>query len=339
MVKRFLNFLFDDASSLSMGRLMVKGMTWLMIGVLIGRLAFFVTRIVAARILGTVALGEFGLIESTVNMFVGYAGLGMVVAISKNLAESFRPDPQRAGRILATVGLLSGSLFFGLLLAFFMTSKILAFRLSSDPGFITSLRIGMLLSLHIPAGLATAILNAFQNFRNVTYANIIQGLSSLFLTLILSPIWGLNGVLIAFGCGMLLMFVYQIWVIFTLCRKYGIHLSLKGMTKELPIFWRYGLPSMLGGVFAGPVIWAVRALLAKQEDGLSQLGLYMAAFSLCSVLTTISVLLSNVTIPVLSASTALEEKQGGIRRSIFLYWLTSLGLCIPLMAFANPFVK
>jgi O-antigen/teichoic acid export membrane protein len=339
MIKRFLNFLFDDASSLSVGRLMVKGLTWLLIGVLTGRLAFFITRIVAARALGKIGLGEFGLIESTVNMFVGYAGLGMVVAISKNLAESFQPDPQRAGRILATVTLLSGSLFLTLLLAFLLSSKSLALGLSPNHDMTKSLRIGVLLALQVPAGLASAVLNAFQKFRQVTFANIIQGLSSLVLALLLAPTWGLDGVLVAFGSGMLLMFIYQVMIIIFLCRKYDIHLSLQGMTKELPLIWRYGLPSLLGGMLAGPVTWGTRALLAKQASGLGELGLYMAAFSLCSVLITMSALLSNVTIPVLSASKTLEEKQGGIKQSIFLYWMAAIGLNIPLIGLAHPLVN
>jgi len=339
MVKRLFNFLFDDTSSLSVGRLMVKGITWLMIGVLVGRLAMFATRIIAARILGKVPLGEFGLIESTVSMFVAYAGLGMGVAVSKNLAECCRIDAPRAGRILGTVCLLSGSLFVVLLLALFLSSKGLAASLSPNPDFLASLRIGMLLSLLVPAALAMAILNAFQAFRHVTFANVIQGLACLFLTLILAPIWGLNGYLLAFGGGLLLMVIYQGVIILSLCQEYNIQIRLKGMTQELPLIWRYGLPSMLSGVLIGPVTWATRALLAKQADGLGELGLYVAAFSLSSIFIAVSTLLYNVTVPILSSATNQEEKQAGIRRSIFLYWLAAIGLGLPMIALANHLTK
>ena len=67
MIRRILNFLFDDSTPLSVDGLMVKGHTWLMIAVVLGRLAMFVTRI-AAAIRGKVPLGDYRLIEATVNL-------------------------------------------------------------------------------------------------------------------------------------------------------------------------------------------------------------------------------------------------------------------------------
>lgn len=311
----------------------------MMIGILIGRLSIFATRIATARILGKVTLGEYGLIESTVNMFVAYATLGMVVAVSKNLAECFREDPVRAGRILGTVCLASGTLFMALLSVFFVSSRSLAPGLSSSPYFLNSLRIGMLLALQVPGGLAAAILNAFHSFRHVTYASMIQGLTCLSLTLLLAPAWGLDGVILAFGTGWLLMFLYQVGVIQQLCRVHGIHLDLGGVRQEFPLIWRYGLPSMLAGLFIGPVTWAARAFLARQEEGLGELGLYVAAYSLCAILMTSSTLLSNVTIPVLSAAQTPEGKRHGILRTVFLHWCVALILVIPLLSLANLIVK
>jgi O-antigen/teichoic acid export membrane protein len=318
---------------------MVKGVTWLMIGLFFGRLSVFATRIVAARILGKVSLGEYGLIESTVNMFVAYAGLGMVVAISKNLAESFRADSARAGRILGTVCLVSGPFFILLLSVFFVSSQGLAPRLSSSPSFLHSLRIGMILSLQIPGGLAAAILNAFQSFRHVTYANIIQGLTCLALTLLLAPTWGLDGVILAFGAGWLLMFLYQVVIIRQLCLKHNIRLDWSGLRQEFPLIWRYGLPSMLAGLFIGPVTWATRAILARQAGGMAELGLYVAAYSLCAILMTSAALLTNVTLPVLSAAQTPEGKGRAMSRNLFVYWAVALILVVPLIALANFIVK
>jgi len=67
MIRRILNFLFDDTNPLSVARLMVRGLNWLMIGVVVGRLVMFVTRI-AAAIRGKVPLGDYRLIEATVNL-------------------------------------------------------------------------------------------------------------------------------------------------------------------------------------------------------------------------------------------------------------------------------
>jgi len=338
MFRRLKKIFWGDTASFSSGWLLLAGISWLMVGIVFGRLLMFVTRIVAARLLGKAAIGEFGLIESTVTMFVSYAALGMVVAVSKNLAECYQDDALRAGRILGTVFLLSGSLFALLLLALFISSPRLAASLSPNPDFLTNLRIGMLLALLVPAGLATAILNAFQAFRHVTFTNFIQGLASLILTFMLVPICGLNGYLLAFGGGLILTVLYQGMIIVSLCRKHNIRVRLKGMGLELSLIWRYGLPSMVSGVLIGPVTWATRAFLAKQKGGIGELGLYVAAFSLCSILTTVSTLLYNVTIPVLSSSKSYEEKYIGINRSIFLYWLAGIGMGIPIIALANHLV-
>jgi O-antigen/teichoic acid export membrane protein len=310
-----------------------------MIGIIFGRLSIWLCRIAAARILGASVLGEFGFIESTVNMFMSYAGLGMSIAVSKNLAECFRTDTQRAGRIIGTVSLLSGSAFVLLLIGFLFCSKSLALDFSDNARFVASLRIGTLLALMVPSGIAAAMLNSFQAFPHVAISNMIQGLASLLLLLALAPLWGLNGVILAFGSGMLLTLVYQVVIIRGLCRKYQVHIKFGKMRQEFPLLWRYGIPTMLSGILAGPVEWGTRAILVKYGGGMQELGLYVGVLSLCSLFIAASALLQNVSIPVLSASLNFEEKEKGIYRNIFLYWSVSIFSVIFLVSFSDRLVN
>jgi O-antigen/teichoic acid export membrane protein len=302
-------------------------------------LSIWLCRIAAARILGASVLGEFGFIESTVNMFMAYAGLGMTIAISKNLAECFRTDLQRAGRIIGTVCTFSGLFFILLLIILWFSSKSLALSFSIKPEFLTSMRIGILLALMVPSGIAAAMLNSFQAFHHVAISNTIQGLVSLFLMLALAPLWGLDGVIVAFSGGILLILVYQVIIIRGLCRKFNIRVKLGGVRQEFALLWRYGIPSLVGGLLAGPMEWGTRAILVKYGGGMGELGLYVGAFSLCSIIIAAAALLQNVSIPVISSSANDEEKEKGIFRNIFMYWFVSIFSVILLVAFSNLLVK
>jgi O-antigen/teichoic acid export membrane protein len=57
--------------------------------------------IIAARVLGRTVFGEFGMIQSTLNMFMTFANLGVGLTATKYVAEFRKTDPQRAGRIIA----------------------------------------------------------------------------------------------------------------------------------------------------------------------------------------------------------------------------------------------
>jgi O-antigen/teichoic acid export membrane protein len=338
VAKRILG-IHDDWGSLPVGWRLLRGISWLVIGMVFGRLSIWLCRIVAARTLGAAVLGEFGLIESSVNMFMAYAALGMTVAVSKNLAECFRTDLPRAGRIIGTVCLFSGLFFVFLLIGFFLCSPRLAMSFSDKAEFLTSMRVGILLALMVPGGIAATMINSFQAFHQVAASNTIQGFVSLVMILILPPVWGLNGVIVAFGSGTLVMLIYQVAAIKALCRKFHIHITFSGVRQDFPLLWRYGIPSMLGGLLVGPAEWGARAILVKQGGGTQELGLYVGVLSLCSILIAASALLQNVSIPVLSSSANLLEKQKGILRNIFIYWSVSLCGVIFLVAGANLLIK
>jgi len=329
----------EDWASMPAGWRLLRGMSWLMVGIVLGRLSMWLCRIAAARILGAAVLGEFGLIESTVNMFMGYAGLGMSLAVSKNLAECFRADTQRAGRIIGIVSFFSGSAFVLLLIGFWFSSKSLALGFSDSAEFLASLRMGTLLALMVPSGIAAAMLSSFQAFHHVAISTTIQGFASLFLMLALAPVLGLHGVIFAFGGGTLVMLVYQVLTIRGLCRKYQIRIKFDKMRQEFPLLWRYGIPSMLSGILAGPVEWGTRAILVKYGGGMKELGLYVGVFSLSSILIAASALLQSVSIPVLSSSINFAEKEKGIHRTIFLFWSVSIFSVILLVSFSNRLVN
>jgi O-antigen/teichoic acid export membrane protein len=307
--------------------------------VALGRTVMWLARICAARIIGKVPLGEFGLIESTVALFVNFAGLGTTVVISKNVAECYNRDPIRAGRILGTVCLVSGTLFTALFFVFWVSTPFLAAKLGGSPQFFTSLRLGMFLAFQVPCGIAMAVLNAFQRFPQVAVANIIQGAVTLILTLVLAPRWGLDGFLMAYGGAILLMFFYQLVVIRMTLQAYNIRLQFDGVRKEFPLFWRYGLPSLLSGILVGPVDWVTRTYLSRQPGGLGELGLYMAAFSLCSILIAVLSLLHTVSLPVLSSAATLEEKQRGIGQIVFLFWSVSLLITVLVIGLSDTLIK
>jgi len=80
---------------------LAKGALWSLAGSLISRGLGLVSAILVGRMLGKQEYGELGIIQNTIGMFGTLAGFGMGLTANKYVAEFKRPEPARAGRIIA----------------------------------------------------------------------------------------------------------------------------------------------------------------------------------------------------------------------------------------------
>jgi len=97
----------------------------------------------------------------------------------------------------------------------------------------------------------------------------------------------------------------------------GVRLTFRGCTAERRILWRFSLPAVLGGMLAGPVLWA--------------------AYGLTQIITLLPGLVSRVSLPILC------ELHGGAERRRYrnmlgrlagMYAVFCLAVVIPLCVFS-----
>ena len=84
----------------SLGSRLASGFIWSMFGALLSRSLGLMSGIFVARMLGKSAMGELGMVQSTVGMFSMFAGLGLGLTATKFVSTYRKTDPSRAGAII-----------------------------------------------------------------------------------------------------------------------------------------------------------------------------------------------------------------------------------------------
>jgi O-antigen/teichoic acid export membrane protein len=90
------------------------GLLWNLLSTIAGRSSGLVTSVVLSRMLGKEGFGEFSIIQNTILTMGVFAGFGTGLTATKHIAETFRTDQPRAGRILGMTTL--SAIAFGCLM-------------------------------------------------------------------------------------------------------------------------------------------------------------------------------------------------------------------------------
>lgn len=286
--------------------------------------------ILVARILGKTSYGELGLIQATLGVFGIMAGSGLGGAATRFVAQYAKPDPERAGRIIALVigssfaALLVGS---GLLIAL---SGQIANEVLEAPHLQSALIWGALVMVaRVFRGIQNGVLAGFERFDAIAKVNVLEGVVALPALLFFASWEGIAGALqglvvsavIAWSVGRV-MLIQELAV-----RK--IQIRYEGALSDWRILTGYSLPSFLANAVAAPVLWMAMTLLAQIENGFAQLGLYNAAYQWHGPLIFLPMILMSVTIPPL-----VQEWEAGNKdrfRRIYLS-ITAFALLVTLLA-------
>ncbi|NLW50987.1 MAG: oligosaccharide flippase family protein [Candidatus Brocadiaceae bacterium] len=290
--------------------------------------------IVVARILGKTGFGELGMIRSTVGMFGVFAGLGLGLTATKYVAEFRDTDPTRAGRILGmstVVAVGSGGFFCTLV---FLLTPYLAAHAINAPHLVTELRIACLLLLfNALGGAQRGALAGFEAFGTVATLSLVQGLLSFPLMLVGAYYWDLRGAVIAVTGTAAMGWALNHAAVRVQARRKGVPLTYRHATREMQILWRFSVPAVMGGAMTAPATWGAHAILANQQGGYSELGLFAAASQFKGVLLLVAAPLGSVLLPMLCSREG-EASDRFKRVNMVLTW--ALGVFPALVLIALP---
>lgn len=326
-----------DASEI--GARMARGFFWSISGAVISRGLMLVASILVARMLGREVYGEYGIIRSTMNMFLVFAGFGLGLTATKHVAEFRLTDPARAGRVMAISGLFamgSGAL---VALGVFIFAPLLASHTINAPQLAGELRIGaVILFFSALNGAQTGALAGFEAFKTIALLNLWVGLISFPLLVGGAHFGGLRGAVWALCANMVVNWVLNHLALRKVASRNKVPFNLDGCAKEWPILWKYSLPAALGGFLVSPVIWACNALLVNQPGGYSQMGLYDAANQWGSAVLFIPGMVGMVAMPMLSSLTGDNDRhhyRNVLKYNILVNGGAAFAVAVPLALFAQ----
>lgn len=298
--RRLKSFWWNIEASDIKSRL-ARGAFWSIAGAIISRGLMLLASILVARILGQIEYGEFGMIRSTVNMFVIFAGFGLGMTATKHVAEFHKSDPDRAGRIMALSGLFALVSGTCVTLVVFIAAPWLAAQTINAAHLSPEIRIGaFILLINGLNGAQTGALAGFEAFKTIAKVNLCIGLVSFPLLVGGAFLGGVRGAVWALLLNMSANWLLNHLALRKIAVRCRVPFTLKGCLQEWPILWSFSFPAALAGFMVSPVLWAGNALLVNQPEGYAQMGLFDAANQWRVAILFIPSMVAKVVLPMLS---------------------------------------
>lgn len=335
---RLLKPYWERVEASEIGARLAGGAFWSLSGAVISRGLMLLSSILVARILGREIYGEYGMIRSTVNMFIVFAGFGFGLTATKYVAELRNSDPVRAGRIISISGffaMLSGAL---IAVGVFVAAPWLTAETINAPHLTVELKIGaIILFLTVLNGAQTGALAGFEAFRTIAKVNLWVGFLS-FPLLIGGVYWdGLRGAVWALAANVAINWVLNHLALRKEASRFRIPLTFNGCFSEWHTLWKFSLPAALSGVMVSPVMWACNTILVNQPDGYGQMGIFDAANQWRTAILFVPTMIGQIVLPMLSS---LKGDDSNLKYNLMLKYnmiingISAMLMALPIAGFA-----
>lgn len=269
--------IFNDKDSV--WHRIANGTFWSLTSVALGKALVLIASIFCARILGNVGFGEFGIIRSTIGMFIVLGSAGLGTTASKYIAE-YRAKSNNDGitkiYYLTNGFALSLSILFSAIL--FVFADNIAESNFNDSSLTDDIQIGTLLLLFSIINAAqNGVLSGFEQFKAIALNTLFASILECIAIIVGAYFYEVQGAILGYGLSFIFWAVINYVSIkrtFTknnISRKY-IHLS----KRDYEILWKFSIPSALNSIMVAPCFWIIKTLLV-QKEGFAALGVYEAA--------------------------------------------------------------
>jgi hypothetical protein len=168
----------------------------------------------------------------------------------------------------------------------------------ADPALAEQLRLaGVLAFIAALTAVQSGMLIGFKAFRDMAMVNFLGGISSATLLATGAHVAGVGGALYGLGIALGLQALLNYLLNRRAMERHGLRMRWSLPRAELPLLWRFSLPSVLTMALWSLGSWIASALLVRQPDGLAEMGLLAAANQWFSALMFIPGVLTQVLLP------------------------------------------
>lgn len=340
MDKNAINTLIKRIKSSNIGNRIATGAFWSFTGTALAKLLVLISSIICAHILTKQQYGEFGMVRSTINMFVVFGTAGMGLTATKFISEYRTAHKERIASIyLLTNGfaILTGLLvtLIVLLLAPFLARDTL-----HVPYLEPSIRIGaILLFITIINGAQGGTLSGFEDFKSIALNTLIGSIAESAFMLLGAYYLGVFGAVLGYGVGFIALYFANFISIRKNFQKEDIQIRLSDFKKEdLHLLYKFSLPAALCTIVVTPTIWIVKTLLTNKA-GFDELAIFEAADQWKIMILFIPSAVSQVVLPILSSVIGVDPTKFWKVLKTNLYLNAGIALVMALFISAlSPFI-
>lgn len=307
-----LNYIIDSLlqtlNRSELSKRIARGAFWSFSGTAMAKFLILLSGILLAHILERKEYGEFGMIRSTINMFVVFGVAGLGVTATKYISEYRDNYIERIPSIyILTNGFshITGLLVVSMVLVF---STQIAISLDS-PHLSDEIKIGaILLYFTILIGTQNGVLAGFEDFKSIAVNGFWGAVAESVFLLLGAFFYGVIGAIFGFGTGFIVQYYLNKRTINKIFKKKGIHISSAGIRKEdFKLLYKFSLPAALSSFMTAPAFWITRAFLIKQS-GFEELAIYEAADQWKVIILFIPTAVGQIVLPILSSISKTKDE-------------------------------
>lgn len=297
-----IKFIMQTIKASNIAQRIASGAFWSVAGTAIAKFIVLFASIFCAQILGKEQFGEFGIIRSTINLFVAIGVSGLGLTATKYISEYLRGRKEQIPYIYILTQKFS--LLFAILItiAIYIFAPTIATDTLSSPFLINDIRLGsILLFFTVLNAVQYGILSGFEEFKiialNTLWGNIVESI----LMIIGAKLYAVSGAIIGFGIGFIIIYILNNISIRRILEKHQIDVRNVKLKKEhYLILLKFSIPAALSSLMITPVVWLTQAILVR-EAGYGEVAIYEAANQWRTIILFIPSSVCQVVLPILSS--------------------------------------
>lgn len=314
-VNIFSNSLLNDSFWSLFGNFLAKGLA------LIGG-------IFVARLLGKDIFGEYGILKNTLIVISVFSTFGLGYTSTKFISENKNIKPELIPLILRYSKKITIILSSLIALVVFVFSDLISIYLFSEPQISNSLRIiSLLIVISSLISTQIGILSGFGVFKLIARIDIIVGIISFIITIILTYFWDLNGALFALFITQILNYIFNERLLNAYVKENFKKNELLTDRKTLFDIIRFSLPIALQEAVYSISQWTINILLLRYAT-FGDLGMYTAAMQWNAIILFIPGVLRNVILSHLADANNDTFKHNIILKRTLMMTFIVVVLCV-----------
>lgn len=276
---------------------------WIILSNIISKCVLLIATIIMAKYLGKEQYGQFGIIKSTLLMFVMFASLELGLTATKYIAQYKNSDKIKVEKIIGISNLFALLIGFSFSSLVYIFANIIAYHINA-PEIYQEIKLASLIIFFASInGIQNGILAGLENFKELSINNAIAGVISSISLVITSKYFDLKMVVVAFGLNYLLLFIFN----YCSLRKvfysqYDVNIFRKKNFEEINILWKFSLPAILAGLMVSPVVWLCNYFLVNQPSGYVEMAEFDIANQWRNTILFIPAALSQIALPLLTSA-------------------------------------
>ena len=296
-----LNNIITRYKNSSLAKRFAGGTFWSFLAGTTYNLAFLILGFILTHILGKYYYGQYGMVRSTINMFIVFSSFALGTTATKYVAQYRFSDKLKAERIINLSLIVSVFFAIAVFIICLCSSKYLAVKTLNTVELIPALNIGAFMILFLTvSSVINGVLIGFEEFYLIFKQNII----AVIFLLIFSSLGGyylkVNGALAGLLIYLFVSLCLGIYYLFKVYKRENLHFTFKNTKQEIKVLWQFSLPTMLGGIVCTPIVWVANTILVNSNAGYGAMAGLDIIKQWYSAVLFIPVIASRVVLPMLS---------------------------------------